>query len=203
MSIRLHVQISHVGSRRAISWFDFTHNANEEIAFPAGIPRLHREESQKRVGGVETNWIHGWRHAKAFAGSINRAVRYISHPAVPVRLSWISTLYLRGDAPRLTERKTLSGRPGAISLGGSPRFRKLYVSHGHRHRPCVRMDVPVFTTWGDPYSNDGLSAEEISSDIDLLCQPTCSSFGFRLGDLWANFLDDQILSCLVCVWEKC
>lgn len=171
---------------------DFTHNANEEIAFLAGIPRLYREESQKRVGGVETNWIHGWRHARAFAGSINRAVRYISHPAVPVRLSWTSTLYLRGDAPRLTERRTLSGRPV------QSRSADLHAS-GSCLYPTGTGTVYPSTSL---FPTRGFLPEKISSDIDLSCQATCSSFRFRLGDLSANFLNHQILSCPVWVREQ-
>lgn len=71
--------------------------------------------------------------------SINRVVRYISHPAV--RSARIPTLYLRGVAPpRLARRGPgARGRTGgtldtaAISANlGSPRFRKLSVSHESR-----------------------------------------------------------------------
>lgn len=144
-----------------------SHITRRKIAFLAALD--YRKESQKRIGGVKTNWIHEWKHARAFAGSINRVVRYISHPAVPVRLSCISTLYLRGDALRLTERKTLDNP--AISPGGSPRFRKLSVSHGYRH--CAPLDGPASRLREDPCSQgDRIPTRtrlcaKLSSDIDL------------------------------------
>lgn len=69
-------------------------------------------------------------------GSINRVVRYISHPAV--RSARIPTLYLRGVAPphlalggggRRRRGSTLDAVAISANLG-SPRFRKLSVSHG-------------------------------------------------------------------------
>jgi len=72
-------------------------------------------------------------------GSINRVVRYISHPAV--RSARIPTLYLRGVVPPRHATSSAERQGGgrstldaaAISANlGSPRFRKLSVSHGSR-----------------------------------------------------------------------
>lgn len=171
-----------------------SHITRRKIAFLAALD--YRKESQKRIGGVKTNWIHEWKHARAFAGSINRVVRYISHPAVPVRLSCISTLYLRGDALRLTERKTLD--TPAISPGGSPRFRKLSVSHGYRHR--VPLDGPASRLREDPCSQ----GDRIPTERDFvpncrqisIYQATCSS----LTSAWPSI---QLISQRTKCFQSC
>lgn len=55
----------------------------------------------KEVGGVKTNWDTRVEPCARPVGSINRVVRYISHPAV--RSARIPTLYLRG-VPRPNAR---------------------------------------------------------------------------------------------------
>lgn len=90
-------------------------------------PQTIRRGIPKEVGGVKTNWIHGRSPCARLAGSINRVVRYISHPAV--RSAHIPTLYLRGvggPAARLAARAgedtrlpLLQSRPTDLRASGS------------------------------------------------------------------------------------
>lgn len=105
------------------------------------LPVDHAPRNPKRSRRCQDELDTRVEPCARLVGSINRAVRYISHPAV--RSARIPTLYLRGVAPpRLAgQGSRVEGGRGkgskldaaAISANlGSPRFRKLSVSHESR-----------------------------------------------------------------------